>query len=174
MLPYNKNLDLIFKAENLKTIYLAGGCFWGTDAYMARVHGVAETESGYANGHALLPVTYEGVCTETTGYAETVKVVYDETRVNLTHLLDEFFSITNPTTLNKQANDIGTRYRSGIYYVDEADVPVIEAVIANVQKSYDQPVVTTVEPLTSYQPAEAYHQNYLEKNPNGYCHVKFN
>ena len=173
VLPYNKNLDLEFKPENLKTIYLAGGCFWGTDAYMARVLGVAETESGYANGNTPLPITYEEVYTDTTGYAEVVKVVYDVTRVSLEEILEEFFSITNPTTLNKQAADVGTRYRSGIYYNDEADVPVIQAVIDRVQTGFSDPIVTTVEPLTNYQPAEEYHQNYLDKNPNGYCHVVF-
>jgi len=173
MLPDNKNLDLIFDEKNLKTIYLAGGCFWGTDAYMARVLGVAETESGYANGHAPLPVTYEEVCTETTGYAETVRVVYDVTRLTLDEVLDEFFSITNPTTLNRQAGDIGARYRSGIYYEDASDIPIIEAAIARVQARVAKPVVTTIEPLANFQRAEEYHQNYLEKNPNGYCHVQF-
>ena len=173
MLPYNQNLDLIFDKKNLKTIYLAGGCFWGTDAYMARVFGVAETESGYANGFAPLPVTYEQVSTDTTGYAEVVKVVYDVTRITLAEILDEFFSITNPTTLNKQAADVGTRYRSGIYYIDEADLPHIGAAISRVQMRFTQPVVTTVEPLVNYQAAEEYHQNYLDKNPTGYCHVQF-
>ncbi|MCL2559474.1 MAG: peptide-methionine (S)-S-oxide reductase MsrA [Turicibacter sp.] len=173
MLPYNKNLDLTFEATNLRTIYLAGGCFWGTDAYMARVHGVAETESGYANGNVPLPVTYEEVYTDQTGYAEVVKVVYDTTRTSLAIVLDEFFSITNPTTLNKQAEDEGTRYRSGIYYIDEVDIPEIKAAISRVQTRFPEPVVTTIEPLANYQPAEAYHQDYLEKNPNGYCHVQF-
>ena len=173
MLPYNKNLDLEFKKENLKTIYLAGGCFWGTDAYMARVHGVAATESGYSNGNVPLPVTYEEVYTDATGYAEVVKVVYDVTRVTLAEILDEFFSITDPTTLNKQAEDEGTRYRSGLYYEDEADIPILEAAIARIQTKYEAPIVTTIEPITNYQPAEEYHQNYLEKNPNGYCHVTF-
>ena len=173
MLPYNKNLDLEFNPENIKTIYLAGGCFWGTDAYMARVHGVAATESGYSNGNVPLPVTYEEVYTDATGYAEVVKVDYDTTRTSLTTILDEFFSITNPTTLNKQAEDIGTRYRSGIYYVDEADIPVIEASIQKVQTKFPEPVVTTIEPVANYQPAEEYHQNYLDKNPDGYCHVVF-
>jgi len=173
MLPYNKNLDLEFKPENLKIIYLAGGCFWGTDAYMARVLGVAETESGYSNGNTPLPVTYEEVYTDTTGYAEVVKVVYDTTRITLAKVLDEFFSITNPTTLNKQAEDEGTRYRSGIYYVDEADIPEIQAAINRVQTRFTNPVVTAIEPLANYQPAEEYHQNYLDKNPDGYCHVQF-
>lgn len=173
MLPYNKNLDLTFDKENLKTIYLAGGCFWGTDAYMARVFGVAATESGYANGNTPLPVTYEEVCTDTTGYAEAVKVVYDKSRVTLEQVLEEFFSITNPTTLNRQANDVGTRYRSGVYYVNETDIPVIQTAIDRVQMRFSEPIVTTIEPLTSYQAAEEYHQNYLEKNPDGYCHVQF-
>lgn len=173
MLPYNKNLDLTFNKENLKTIYLAGGCFWGTDAYMARVLGVSETESGYANGQTPLPVTYEEVYTDTTGYAEVVKVIYDETCVTLAEVLDEFFSITNPTTLNKQSGDVGTRYRSGVYYIDEADIPVIQAAIDRVQARFEKPVVTTIEPLANYQAAEAYHQNYLDKNPDGYCHVEF-
>jgi methionine-S-sulfoxide reductase len=140
---------------------------------MARVLGVAKTESGYANGNTPLPVTYEEVYTDTTGYAEVVKVVYDVTRVTLTEVLNEFFSITNPTTLNKQAEDEGTRYRSGIYYIDEADIPVIEAVIERIQAKFSAPVVTTIEPLANYQAAEDYHQNYLEKNPDGYCHVQF-
>ena len=173
MLPYNKNLDLTFEAKDLRVVYLAGGCFWGTDAYMARVIGVAETESGYANGNASLPITYEEVYTDTTGYVEVVKVTYDVTKVTLATVLEEFFSITNPTTLNKQANDVGTRYRSGIYYVDDADVTTIEAVIAEVQSRFDRPIVTEVKPLKNYQPAEVYHQDYLEKNPNGYCHVVF-
>jgi len=173
MLPYNKNLDLEFEPANLKTIYLAGGCFWGTDAYMARVLGVAETESGYANGKTPLPVTYEEVYTDKTGYAEVVKVVYDTTRITLAQILDEFFSITNPTTLNKQAEDEGTRYRSGIYYIDETDIPTIQAAIARVQTRFPEPVVTTIEPLANYQQAEEYHQNYLDKNPDGYCHVQF-
>jgi len=173
MLPYNKNLDLEFNPENIKTTYLAGGCFWGTDAYMARVHGVAATESGYSNGNVPLPVTYEEVYTDETGYAEVVKVEYDITRTSLATILDEFFQITNPTTLNKQADDIGTRYRSGIFYIDETDIPIIEASIQKVQTRFSEPVVTTIEPLTKYQPAEEYHQNYLDKNPNGYCHIVF-
>ena len=171
MLPYNKNLDLEFDNGNLRTIYLAGGCFWGTDAYMARVHGVAATESGYSNGNTPLPVTYKEVYTDETGYAEVVKVVYDITRTNLATILDEFFSITDPTSLNKQADDTGTRYRSGIYYTDESNVPEIEAAVARVQERFDQPVVTEVEPLGKYQEAEEYHQNYLDKNPDGYCHL---
>lgn len=173
MLPYNKNLDLEFNPENIKTTYLAGGCFWGTDAYMARVHGVAATESGYSNGNVPLPVTYEEVYTDETGYAEVVKVEYDITRTSLATILDEFFQITNPTTLNKQADDIGTRYRSGIFYIDETDIPIIESSIQKVQTRFSEPVVTTIEPLANYQPAEEYHQNYLDKNPNGYCHIVF-
>ena len=173
MLPYNRNLELTFNEKDLRVIYLAGGCFWGTDAYMARVVGVAHTESGYANGEASLPITYEEVYTDETGYAEVVKVTYDTTKVTLTTILEEFFSITNPTTLNQQADDVGTRYRSGIYYVDVADVDTIRSVLAEVATKFAEPIVTEVEPLKNYQPAEEYHQDYLEKNPDGYCHVVF-
>ena len=173
MLPPNPNEALEFKAENLRTIYLAGGCFWGTDAYMARVYGVAITESGYANGHTDAPVTYETVCTGTTGTVETVKVVYDITKITLAHLLEQFFSITDLTTLNQQANDVGTQYRSGIYYIEDGDVHIIEAMLAREQQNLSRKIVTEIMPLKNYQAAEVYHQNYLEKNPDGYCHVVF-
>jgi len=173
MLPENPNEKLQFDEKNIKDIYLAGGCFWGTDAYLKRVVGVYYTESGYANGKSKEPVTYKGVKTGTTGHAETVFCRYDRTKISLEELLMEFFSVTNPTTLNQQAEDIGTQYRSGIYYTDEADKPIIEKVISEIQKKYEKPIVTEVLPLTAYQPAEDYHQNYLEKNPDGYCHISF-
>ncbi|MDL2248344.1 peptide-methionine (S)-S-oxide reductase MsrA [Tyzzerella sp. OttesenSCG-928-J15] len=166
----NPNDGLKFNMDALKTIYLAGGCFWGVDAYMKRVLGVYETECGYANGDTENP-TYEEVCHNNTGHAETVKVVYDSAKISLNELLGEFFSIMNPTTLNRQAGDIGSQYRSGVYYTDEADKEIITAFIALKQKDYDKPIVTEVLPLENYYRAEDYHQNYLDKNPNGYCHV---
>jgi len=166
----NPNDKLTFDTSALKTIYLAGGCFWGVDAYMKRVIGVYETESGYANGHTENP-TYEEVYTDNTGYVEVVKVVYDTTKIKFERLLKEFFDIFDPTTLNRQAGDIGTRYRSGVYYTDEAEKTVIEAFIAAKQKGYKDPIVTEILPLENYYSAEDYHQNYLEKNPDGYCHV---
>ena len=137
---------------------------------MKRVLGVYETESGYANGNTKNP-TYEEVYTDDTGYVEVVRVVYDTTKITLLRVLKEFFDIFDPTTLNRQAGDIGTRYRSGIYYTDEADKDVIEAFVQKVQRNYKDPIVTEILPLENYYPAEEYHQNYLEKNPDGYCHV---
>jgi len=168
----NPNDKITFDTNALKTIYLAGGCFWGVDAYMKRVKGVYETESGYANGNLDIPnPTYEEVYKDHTGYVEVVRVVYDTTKVKLERVLKEFFDIFDPTTLNRQAGDIGTRYRSGVYYIDEDDKVIIESLIKAAQFKYKDPIVTEVLPLENYYSAEEYHQNYLEKNPDGYCHV---
>ncbi len=171
-LPANPNRGLNYKEKALKEIYLAGGCFWGVEAFMARVPGVADAVSGYANGNTDNP-TYEDVCSRGTGHAETVHVRYDPSIIGLDHLLRSFFRIINPTTLNCQGNDVGTQYRSGVYYTDEADKPVIEAVLSEVGQRYEKPVVTEVLPLRNFKKAEEYHQDYLEKNPGGYCHVDF-
>lgn len=170
--PANPNDNLTFDETNLKDIYLAGGCFWGVEAYMERVYGVYEVTSGYANGTTENP-TYEDVITGETGHAETVHVQYDPERTDLTTILDHFFTIIDPTSLNKQGNDRGTQYRSGVFYTDPAEQAVIEKVVREQQKRYDDKIVTEVELLTSYTLAEKYHQDYLEKNPNGYCHVEF-
>ena len=153
-----------------KTIYVAGGCFWGVEAYMAQIPGVLDAASGYANGNSDT-VTYREVCSHTTGHAETVKVVYDSDIVPLEVLLTSFFTIIDPTTIDRQGNDVGSQYRTGIYYTDEADLPVIEAVVAQVQAQYIDPITTEVLPLINFCLAEEYHQDYLEKNPNGYCHI---
>ena len=166
----NPNENTIFNLDKLKTIYLAGGCFWGSQAYMKRVVGVYESICGYANGNTENP-TYEDVCKKDTGHAETVKVVYDTSLVSLEKLLVEFFSIIDPTTLNRQAHDVGTQYRTGIYFTDEADRIVAENFIAEKQKVYSEPIVTEVEGLQNFYEAEEYHQDYLDKNPGGYCHV---
>jgi len=157
--------------KDMKTIYFAGGCFWGVEKYMALVHGVTATEVGYANGTIKSP-TYEDVCTGRTGYAETVRVDYDPKVAPLPFLLDLLYKAIDPTSLNQQGNDIGTQYRSGIYYVDAADRPVIEASLDRLQKRTDKPVVIETRPLGTYTPAEEYHQDYLEKNPGGYCHIR--
>jgi len=170
MLPKNPNKDVTFDQANLREIYLAGGCFWGTDAFMERVLGVAETRCGYANGTTENP-TYKEVCTGTTGHAETVYVKYDPAMVSLPKLLDAFFETINPTSLNKQGEDIGTQYRTGIYYTDPTEHEVIEQFIAAKQGSYNKPIVVEILPLICYYDAEDYHQKYLEKNPGGYCHV---
>lgn len=170
--PPNPNVNLNFDTNNLKDIWLAGGCFWGVEAYMARVYGVYDAASGYANGNTENP-TYEDVIWRNTGHAETVHVRYDPERVNLEKLLTHFFQIIDPTLLNQQGNDRGIQYRTGIYYTDEADRPIIDQVVAKEQERYDDPIVTEVEPLKNFTLAEEYHQDYLEKNPDGYCHVEF-
>ncbi|MGI6193673.1 MAG: peptide-methionine (R)-S-oxide reductase MsrB [Christensenellales bacterium] len=152
-------------------IYLAGGCFWGTEKYIASIRGVLSTEVGYANGNTEHP-TYEEVCTKNTGHAETVRVTYDPAVLPLAFLLELYYESVNPTSVNKQGGDVGTQYRTGIYYVNEADLPVIQKSIEKLQTRYDKPVVIEVKPLRNYYPAEEYHQKYLDKNPDGYCHIR--
>lgn len=156
----------------MKEIYLAGGCFWGVEAFFSRVPGVLDAASGYANGNTQNP-SYEDVCRRNTGHAETVRVRYDPEKVSLETLLRLFFRIVDPTTKNRQGNDVGTQYRSGIYYVDEADKKMAESVLEDVRGQYRKPVVTELEPLRQFYEAEEYHQDYLEKHPSGYCHVDF-
>ncbi len=154
----------------MKKIYFAGGCFWGTDHLFSLVDGVEKTVAGYANSVVPYP-TYEQVCTGRTGMAETVEVEYDDTKVGLTDLLSIYFRSIDPTTLNRQGNDIGTQYRTGIYYTDATDLPGIEAFVAAVQRRHKEPLAVEVMPLVNFYPAELYHQEYLYKNPQGYCHV---
>lgn len=155
-----------------REIYLAGGCFWGVEEYFSRVGGVVETRVGYANGTAERP-SYEQVCTGRTGHAETVRVVYDPGAVSLRELAERLFKIIDPTAWNRQGPDVGTQYRTGIYYTDAADEPTLARVFAEVQSAYRDPIATELLPLTSFWEAEEYHQRYLKKNPNGYCHVSF-
>ena len=153
-----------------KDIYLAGGCFWGAEHFFKQIEGVAFTEVGFANGNTPDP-TYKEVYTDTTGYAETVHIRFDNEKVGLKFLLRMFFKAIDPTSLNKQGEDEGTRYRTGIYYVDPADLPAIRAVFDEVQRTLAAPVVVEVEPLRNFFRAEDYHQDYLDKNPDGYCHL---
>ena len=171
-LPKNPNEGVDYKNKDLKEVYLAGGCFWGVEAYMARIYGVADVTVGYANGKVVNP-SYELVCSGTTGAAETVHVTYDPERISLKAVLEHFFRIIDPTTSNRQGNDVGSQYRSGVFYKDASEVKVIEEVVKNEQKKYDKKIVTEIVPFTSYYLAEEYHQDYLEKNPGGYCHVDF-
>lgn len=157
----------------MATIYLAGGCFWGVEKYMASVRGVSSAEAGYANGTTGSP-TYGDVSTGRTGYTETVRVDYDPEVAPLPFLLELFYEAIDPTSLNRQGNDVGTQYRSGIYYTEPADAAVIERSLEQLQERYDTPIVIEVGPLTSYTPAEEYHQDYLDKNPGGYCHIGLN
>lgn len=153
-----------------KKIYFAGGCFWGTEHLFSLVAGVVGTEVGYANSRVPYP-EYKEVCSGQTGAAETVEVEYDDMEVSLTELLSIYFKSIDPTSLNRQGNDRGTQYRTGIYYVDRDDVPVIEAFVAAVERRSTEPIVVEVMPLENFYPAELYHQDYLEKNPGGYCHI---
>ena len=155
----------------MKKLVLAGGCFWGVEEYLSRIDGVVETKVGYANGITENP-TYEEVCSGKTGHAEACYITYDENKISLTKLLDKYFEIIEPTSLNKQGNDIGSQYRTGIYYIDENDKTIIDKSKDNLQKLYTENIVTEVLPLKCFYDAEAYHQKYLKKNPNGYCHIK--
>ena len=154
-----------------KEIYLAGGCFWGIDEYFSRIPGVVATESGYANGSTANP-SYAEVC-HGSGHAEAVRVSYDPERVGLEVIVRQLFEVIDPTSRNRQGNDRGVQYRTGVYYTDEADLPVLHQVFADEQVKYHQPIVTELMPLESFYPAEEYHQDYLKKNPGGYCHVDF-
>lgn len=153
-----------------REIYLAGGCFWGMEHYMKQIVGVVETEVGFANGHTQRP-TYKEVYTDETGHAETVRVVYDDETVDLPFLLELFFHAIDPTSLNRQGEDEGTRYRTGIYYTDDGDRAVIDAAMERERLRHAESVVVEVEPLRVFFPAEEYHQDYLDKNPAGYCHL---
>ena len=159
-----------YDTENLRDIYFAGGCFWGVEAYMARIYGVYDTTSGYANGKTENP-SYKDVCYNNTGHAEAVHVRYDPEYVSLRTLLHYYFKIIDPTSINKQGNDEGSQYRTGIYYVDERDGEVIHQYIAEEQAKYEAPIVVEVQPLEQYFLAEEFHQDYLDKNPGGYCHI---
>ncbi|MHC1717741.1 MAG: peptide-methionine (R)-S-oxide reductase MsrB [Acidaminococcaceae bacterium] len=151
-------------------IYLAGGCFWGTEKYLSALKGVVTTEVGYANGRTENP-SYEDVCHKNTGHAETVKVEYDASVLPLKDLLILFYEVIDPTSVNRQGNDVGTQYRTGIYYIDETDLPIIKESLKELKREYPVPLAIEVEPLDNYYPAEEYHQKYLDKNPGGYCHI---
>ena len=158
------------QSKSLKDIYLAGGCFWGTEHYFKQVEGVAETEVGYANGIVDNP-TYEMVCTDQTRFAETVHVRYDPEVASLEFLLRLYFKAIDPVSVNQQGHDKGSQYRTGIYFTDPADLPVIEKVYQEEQEKYQQPLAVEKKPLSNFYSAEEYHQDYLDKNPTGYCHL---
>ena len=154
-----------------ETLVLGGGCFWCTEAVYKEVRGVLDVESGYSNGQARAP-SYEEVCTGTTGCNEVVKLVYDPAQVSTRQLLEIFFVIHDPTTLNRQGHDVGTQYRSGIYFTTEVQREVAQALIDELaaEQAFGVPIVTEVRPLTNYHPAEDYHQDFFERNPyQGYC-----
>ena len=153
-----------------KRIILAGGCFWGVEGDFSHLPGVVDTEVGFANGQTPHPV-YKEVKAGGTGYAEACKIEYDPEVMPLRTLLRHYLRIIDPTTLNAQGPDRGTMYRTSIYYNNDEERKLAEELLAKEQKHWDKPIVTTVEPLVNYYPAEEYHQDYLAKTPCGYCHV---
>ena len=159
-----------YSKDDLKKIYLAGGCFWGVEEYMQRIYGVYDAVSGYANGKVNNP-TYKTVSSGKSGYAETVEVTYDSKKIKLEDLLNHYFKIIDPTSLNKPGNDRGSQYRTGIYYVDDSDKEVIDKVMNFQAKKYSEKIVVENMKLKNFTVAEDYHQDYLRKNPNGYCHI---
>lgn len=158
------------KKNFTRRIYLAGGCFWGIEAYFSKLPGIVHTQVGYANSNIMHP-SYKQVSSGKTTAAETVLIEYDPLIVTLPEILLHYFGIINPTILNRQGNDTGTQYRTGIYFTDDTDRNTIKRVIEEEAAKYALPIVTEVEPLRNFYKAEEYHQKYLEKNPNGYCHI---
>jgi methionine-S-sulfoxide reductase len=151
------------------TIYLAGGCFWGVERFFSQFDGIT-TEVGYANGKTENP-TYEQVCRAGTDHAETVKVTYDPKKVSLPQIFEAYFEIIDPTSINRQGNDTGRQYRTGIYYTNARQKEVADIMIDWLQSHYAKQIAIEVVPLRHFYPAEEYHQAYLYKNPNGYCHI---
>ena len=149
----------------IKTIYLAGGCFWGVQHYFDQFDGILKTTVGYANGNT------ENVKAGLTGHAETLKIQYDSTLISLSKILDLYFDIIDPVSINQQGEDIGISYRTGIYYVEKTDLDIIQTKYNEIQKKYDSKLAVELEPLKNFFNAEEYHQKYLDKNPGAYCHI---
>lgn len=156
----------------IKEIVVAGGCFWGVEEYYRRVNGVIETKVGYAQGMKAHP-SYQEVCTGATNHVEVCYIIYDDNILTLEKLLNLLFRIIDPTSLNRQGGDIGTQYRTGIYYVDADDKEIIDEFLSKEQALYPHKIVVECEQLKKFYTAEEYHQKYLVKNSNGYCHVDF-
>lgn len=153
-------------------IYLAGGCFWGMEKLMQSIPGVLDAQSGYANGTGEADANYKTVCAGKTGFRETVRVSYDPARVSLDQLLFAYFAVVDKTAVNRQGHDVGTQYQAGIYYADDAAKAVVERV-AGVERARTPGFAVEIKPLKNFFPAEEYHQDYLDKNPGGYCHIPF-
>jgi peptide-methionine (S)-S-oxide reductase len=158
------------KIDDQKEIYLAGGCFWGTEKYLANINGIISTDVGYANGNTDNP-SYQEVCHSNTGHAETVRVFYNPKLVRLEFILSLYYDVIDPTSINRQGGDTGSQYRTGIYYVDVTDLSTIHNSIQELQIKHEKPIAIEVLPLNNYYLAEEYHQKYLDKNPSGYCHI---
>ncbi len=168
-LPNSRNSVMNLKDKS--EIYLAGGCFWGVEGYFKKIPGVIETEVGYANGNTST-TSYEEI--NKTDHSETVKVTYDSNKISLQDILEYYFRIIDPTSVNKQGNDIGRQYRTGIYYTNENDKLIINEIIRQIQDQHKKKIAVEVDPLNNFVLAEDYHQDYLDKNPNGYCHININ
>ena len=156
--------------ENGNVIYLAGGCFWGLEKLMQSIPGVTDAVSGYANGTGEADANYSAVCAGGTGFRETVKVTYDPGQVSLDALLLAYFYVIDPTVENRQGNDVGSQYQTGVYYTDDASKETVER-IAALERGRREKFAVEIGPLVNFFPAEEYHQDYLDKNPNGYCHI---
>ena len=153
----------------MKTIYLAGGCFWGLQKFFDQFEGVASTQVGYANGPDRAP-TYQEVCRDS-GHAETVRVDYDEAKLSLSKLMDLYFLVVDPLSVNRQGEDEGIQYRTGVYYTAADQLPALRAAFAAEEEKMGASLKVELLPLTNFFPAEEYHQKYLDKNPGGYCHI---
>ncbi len=170
-IPKVKEVTIMdFSQEKENVIYLAGGCFWGLEKLMQSIPGVIDAQSGYANGTGKADAKYQTILGGKTGFRETVRVEYDPAKVSLDHLLLAYFYVIDPTVLNKQGNDTGTQYQTGIYYTNTQAQAVVER-IAELERGRHKVFAVEVGPLKNYYPAEEYHQNYLDKNPGGYCHI---
>ena len=163
--------DARLRLQGKAVIYIAGGCFWGTEHFFKQIRGVEQTQVGYANGHAFAPA-YQEVKSGETGAAETVRVVYDPHVISLQKLLELYFQTIDPTSVNEQGEDCGTQYRTGIYFTHEAQLPVIRTAISQLAGQYEAPIAIEVQALDNFYRAEEYHQDYLDKNPTGYCHIR--
>lgn len=153
----------------MKTIYLAGGCFWGVQKFFDQFEGIVSTQTGYANGPDKAP-TYQEVC-KSSGHAETVKIEYDEKKISLSEILKYYFMVIDPLSVNKQGGDRGIQYRTGIYYTEEDQVEEIKGVYATEERKAGAKLAVELERLRNFYSAEDYHQKYLENNPDGYCHI---
>ena len=159
-----------FSNEPENVIYLAGGCFWGIEHLMQSIPGVIDAKSGYANGYRAEDATYQRICTTDTGFRETVRVEYDPQQVSLDALLLAYFYVIDPTVQNRQGNDVGTQYQTGVYYTNDSAKETVER-IAEIERSRSREFHVEIGPLLSFYPAEEYHQDYLANNPGGYCHI---
>ena len=153
-----------------KTIYLAGGCFWGVQHYFDQFDGILKTTVGYANGNSEQPI-YKDVKSGKTKHAETIEIQYDEKVISLQDILNKYFDIIDPVSVNQQGEDKGISYRTGIYYIEDTDLSSIQTIYDQIQQNYPQPLAVEVKKLDNFYPAEEYHQKYLDKNPGAYCHI---